>query len=215
MQSLGMDNNWAAENLQTIRTIMERSAVYRRALAPIMILAGSIGTIAALAGHFLKIESSRTFAIYWMSVAVVAIVAVLLLVRRQALKDAEPFWSSPTRRVTSALMPPLFIGLFLGGLVVVKFSDDGSEVGFFLSITWTLLYGCALHSAGFSMPRGIKIFGWCFILAGCSVIGALSSGVTAMVDWVPAHFLMGFFFGVAHLAYGAYLYFTEPRKTEA
>ena len=67
-----MENNWAAENLQTIRTIMERSALYRRALAPIMILAGSIGTLAALAGYFLKIESARAFAIFWMSVAVVA-----------------------------------------------------------------------------------------------------------------------------------------------
>lgn len=210
-----MDNNWAAENLQTIRTIMERSAVYRRALAPIMILAGSIGTLAALAGNFLRIESARAFAIYWMSVAVVAMLGALLLVRRQALKDAEPFWSSPTRRVTSALLPPLFIGLFCGGLVIVKFGDNGSEAGFFLSMTWTLLYGCALHSAGFSMPRGIKIFGWCFILAGCLVVGALSSGITALVDQISAHFLMGFFFGVAHLAYGAYLYFTEPRKTEA
>ena len=103
---------------------MERSALYRRALAPIMILAGSIGTIAALAGYFLKIESARAFAVFWMSVAVFAIVGVLLLVRRQALKDAESFWSLPTRRVTSALMPPLFVGLFVGVMVIV-FVDGG------------------------------------------------------------------------------------------
>ena len=210
-----MENNWAAENLQTIRTIMERSALYRRALAPIMILAGSVGTVAALAGHFLKIESARAFAIFWMSVAVVVIVGVLLLVRRQALKDAESFWSLPTRRVTSALMPPLFIGLFLGVMAIVLFEDEGSEVETMLSICWVLLYGCALHSAGFSMPRGIKIFGWCFIMGGCAFIAILFSDVVAMMKSIPAHFIMGFFFGVAHLAYGVYLYFTEPRKTEA
>ena len=37
---MGMETNWAAEQLQTIRTLMERSAVYRRALAPIMLFAG-------------------------------------------------------------------------------------------------------------------------------------------------------------------------------
>jgi hypothetical protein len=36
-----MDTNWAAEHLQTIRTLMERSALYRRALAPIMLCAGA------------------------------------------------------------------------------------------------------------------------------------------------------------------------------
>jgi hypothetical protein len=29
-----------------------------------------------------------------------------------------------------------------------------------------------------------------------------------------AHGIMGFFFGVLHLAYGVYLYFTEQRKNE-
>lgn len=210
-----MENNWAAENLQTIRTIMERSALYRRALAPIMILAGTIGTLAGLAGYFLKLDSARSFPIYWMSVAVVAIVGALLLVRRQALKDAEPFWSSPTRRVTSALMPLLFIGLFFGVGAIVLFADDGAEERFILAIVWVLLYGCALHSAGFSMPRGIKLFGWGFIIGGCSLLAVFFSDVLPMINSVSPHLLMSFFFGVTHLAYGAYLYFTEPRKTEA
>jgi len=38
-------------------------------------------------------------------------------------------------------------------------------------------------------------------------------------DWAPrgayAHGIMGFFFGVLHLAYGVYLYFTEQRKNVA
>jgi hypothetical protein len=33
MQSDGMESNWAVEHLQTIRTLMERTALYRRALA--------------------------------------------------------------------------------------------------------------------------------------------------------------------------------------
>jgi len=44
-----MDTNWAAENLQVIRTLMERSTLYRRALAPVMLVSGLIGTSAAAA----------------------------------------------------------------------------------------------------------------------------------------------------------------------
>ena len=36
-----MNTNWAEENLKAIRTLMERSAVYRRALGPIMLMAGA------------------------------------------------------------------------------------------------------------------------------------------------------------------------------
>ena len=43
-----MESNWAAEHLQVIRTLMERSAVYRRALAPVMIFNGCLGCIAAV-----------------------------------------------------------------------------------------------------------------------------------------------------------------------
>jgi len=78
---------------------------------------------------------------------------------------------------------------------------------------WVLLYGCALHSAGFFMPRGIRLFAWAFLVGG----SALLIGFALMPDWPPpkcGHAVMGSFFGVAQLAYGIYLYFTE-QKNEA
>ena len=45
-----MDSNWAEKNLEAIRTLMERSAVYRRALAPIMSFTGVVGLLGAFAG---------------------------------------------------------------------------------------------------------------------------------------------------------------------
>src|SRR5512133_449370 len=105
-----MESNWAAENLQVIRTLMERSAIYRRALAPIMIFNGVIGLGGGIVGWTLKISSTRAFVAYWAVVALVALAGSFALVRRQALRDAEPFWSPPTRRVAQALVPPLFAG---------------------------------------------------------------------------------------------------------
>ena len=87
-----MESDWAAEHLQTIRTLMERSAVYRRALAPIMIFNGALGISGTVLSCISNIESSRAFVLAWAVVAAVALTGSFLLVRRQALKDSEPFW---------------------------------------------------------------------------------------------------------------------------
>ena len=112
-----MESNWAAEHLQVIRTLMERSALYRRALAPIMIFNGVVGLAAAALGWALQVGSPRAFILFWAGVGVVAMAGSFLLVRRQALKESEPFWSPPTRRVTQALLPPLAAGLMIGAVV--------------------------------------------------------------------------------------------------
>ena len=162
-----MESNWAAEHLQVIRTLMERSALYRRALAPIMIFNGVVGLAAAALGWALKIGSPRGFILFWAGVSVVAMAGSFLLVRRQALKESEPFWSPPTRRVTQALLPPLVAGLMISAVVLARAgSAPGSHGGLagvlWLPLIWVVLYGCAFHAAGFFMPRGMKIFGWAF-----------------------------------------------------
>ena len=63
------------------------------------------------------------------------------------------------------------------------------------------------------MPRGMRLFGWAFIIAGSALLAAYLSGQigqTRPLDGTYA--VMGFFFGGLHLAYGVYLYFTEPRR---
>jgi len=204
-----MESNWAADHLQTIRTLMERSAIYRRALAPIMLFAGTVGVLTMLMGLFFHMDSTRNFCGLWLGAAVITIAGALLIARRQALKDHEPFWSPPTRRVVAALSPPLAAGMCLGLLVTVS----GEEMAPLAALIWILFYGCALHSAGFFMPRGIRLFGWLFIISSCFLFYAFTLG------WVKnepnAHYLMGFFFGVLHLAYGAYLYLSEKGKNAA
>ena len=63
------------------------------------------------------------------------------------------------------------------------------------------------------MPRGMRWLGWVFI-AGACVLVFCSGGKIDSSD-TRHHLLMGFFFGVLHLAYGAYLYLTEKRKNAA
>ncbi len=212
LQSLVMETNQAAEHLQTIRILMERSALYRRALAPIMIVTGMIGILAALGAILAGVGTDRAFLLFWMSVGLGAVFVAFLLARRQALKDSEPFWSPPTRRVAQALSPPLIVGLLLG--VWAALSGWG-DVGVLVLPVWMMLYGCAIHAAGFFMPRGMKLFGWGMIAAGAIVLAILDPFARLVSLRCAAHGAMGLGFGLLHLAYGIYLYFTEKRKNVA
>lgn len=201
-----MEANQAAENLQVIRTLMERSAVYRRALAPIMTFCGVLGIAAGLLGWKLELESNRSFFFYWAATATVATAGAFILVRRQALKDAEPFWSPPTRRVAQALFLPFALALFIS--VFLADADSGEE--YFFIVIWLMLYGCALHSAGFFISRGFQMLGWAFCVGGCAVFLGGYRHYT-----IHPSLIMAALFGGLHLAAGIYLYFTEKRKNAA
>lgn len=201
---------------------MERSAIYRRALAPNMLMLGAVGIGAGVAGYFLPLAGSRRFAVYWLCVSVGALAASYLNMRREALRDHEPFWSPPTRRVTQALAPALCVGAVFGvataispwSILLVPPSLLAGEPAWQLPPVWMLLYGSAIHAAGFFMPRGFKLFGWAYIVTGALALLFLSK-LQAGASLRLAHLFMAIAFGGAHLAYGAYLAITERTRGEA
>ena len=205
-----MKSNWAEENLQTIRTLMERSALYRRALAPIMLLAGVLGVIAAAIGICFRVNTFIGFLILWFATAGLALIGAFLIARQQALKDKEPFWSPPTRRVTHALLPPLLSGMFWG--IFPAFLRVPFEMAFLVALVWISFYGLALHAAGFFIARGVRWFGWIYVGLAVVILIVL---LIVQPDNLNAHWLMGALFGVLHLAYGAYLYLTEKGNNAA
>src|SRR5580658_349388 len=89
IQSIPMQTDWAAENLKVIRTLMERNAVYRRALAPLMGAVGLTGLAASVVGALLQGRTPRAFAAFWLVVALICIAEAFCLIRRQALKESE------------------------------------------------------------------------------------------------------------------------------
>lgn len=197
---------------------MERSAIYRRALAPIMLTLGVVGVGAGLLGYVLALEGSRRFSAYWLGVSVIALATAYLQMRVQAIRDREEFWSPPTRRVTQAIAPALFVGgVLAAGITIVPerlfFVPPGILIGapgWQLPPIWMLLYGCAIHAAGFFMPRGFRLFGWAYIIAGACIFLAM----LYLKDGVPmrlGHLFMAVAFGGPHLAYGIYLAITKQR----
>lgn len=206
-----MNPNWAEQNLKIIRTLMERTVVYRRALAPIMILAGAVGLAGGVAGWRLNLASNTGFLLFWLGMAMISLAGALLLVRRQALKDGEPFWSPPARRVAQALLPAFTVGLmvavFIVGLGGFK-SVENTGLQLLVILLWTWFYGCAAHAAGFFMPRGVRLLGWIFIAVGGALLAGLCLPENPLTR-TPPHLLMGAIFGGIHLAYGIYLYVTK------
>ena len=153
----------------------------------------------------------RWFCAWWLGAAVVAIAGAYVIARRQAMQDGEPFWSPPALRVTQALVPPLAAGLLVS-LALVAFAPADLRWPFVLATA--MFYGCAVHAAGFFMPRGMKLFAWLIIACAGLLLfvrPGLFPGMGARLD----HALMGGIFGLAHLAYGVYLYVTDSRKTTA
>ena len=205
-----MDDPQAAEHLQVIRTLMERAALYRRALAPISITAGVLGGIAAASGWFAGLDAARSFTSFWLAVGAVTLAASLFIGRRQALQADEPFWSPPARRVAQAMIPALFVGL-LAGLMVLLPGASKPFAAWWLPGVWMVLYGCATHAAGFFLHRGIRVFAAVFIAFGALVLlyvnARLSAGDLPTLRF--AHVVMGAAFGGLHLAYGVYLAATE------
>ena len=211
-----MQANWAEENLQIMRTLMERSAVYRRALAPIMITIGTLGIIASILGMLLRIVIASHFITYWVLVSIVALGLAFFLARRQAMEDKEPFWSGPTRRVAQALLPGLFVGLIVGALISFA-SAYGPLVCSLLALMWVMLYGCAMHAAGFFTPAGMKWLAWLFILGGAGLSFVVFACDTQNME-IPAYAgnaVMGLFFGLLQLAYGLYLYVSKAKQNPA
>ena len=208
-----MSANWAEDNLQTIRTLMERASVYRRALAPVSMAAGGMGLIAAVVAEGAGWTTESHFAFYWLAVAFLTGTAALGLIRRQAVKAGEEFWSPPARRVARALLPMFMAGLGLGVLEVL--TPVASRDSIRLVALWMILYGGALHSAGFFMRRGLKLLGCAYVIGGLGIL--LLKLVITHEAWVKVepHWLMATAFGLGNLIYGIYLKVTaEPLETE-
>jgi hypothetical protein len=80
-----------------------------------------------------------------------------------------------------------------------------------------MLYGCAIHAAGFFTPPGMKWLAWIFIL-GSTILSFLAFSLDANGTEIPVwlgNAVMGFFFGVLQLAYGLYLHASKTKQNPA
>ena len=207
-----MPPNWAEENLAVIRTLMERAALYRRALAPVMLAVGALGTVAG--GLFLfGIGTGLHFHHRWPVLAVVGFAIALLIARLQALKAGEPLLTPPARKITGAFfLPWACAGLMTLCLLPVGSKEDSHAwLNWILVSLWLVFYGCGLHAAAPFLVRGISRLAWGCALSGLGIFVGLLAEARFLVVYSP-DLVMGATFGGFHLVAGIYLYFTEKKE---
>jgi len=204
-----MSTEWAENNLKTIRHLMESSALYRRALGPISIWIGLLGLSGATLGFLLFPQlPPLEFALFWLLHALAGICGGFFIMRRQALKDGEPLFSLPAKRVIQALAPAIAAGS--ASLVALSSRELATaQTVVWAILSWIALYGCAVHAAGFFMRRGIKWFGWIFIGSSLVLATVFCHPKPKILSIQDCHLLMGIIFGGFHLTYGIYLQVTE------
>lgn len=209
-----MQPNWAEENLQVIRTLMERAGLYRRALAPVMLLVGVVGVGAAIGAQYALVNTYADFLRWWVTTCLVAMLVVIGFARQQAWREKEPLLTAPAKRVVSALLAPYLSALVVSTpfrLITVDMSDHNTLLPLYWLIgLWLLLHGCALNAAGMFISLGVRRLAWVFVLAGVALIALAFSH--SLYEQMDPHLLMGATFGGFHLVAGIYLYFTERRE---
>tara|TARA_B100000676_G_C18032145_1_gene819402 strand:- start:938 stop:1564 length:627 start_codon:yes stop_codon:yes gene_type:complete len=208
-----MSSNWAEENLQVIRTLMERSVLYRRTMAPMTLIAGILGFLGAGIGHFQKLNDLPSFLRLWCIIAGIGLLVAARLIRTQAMKSEEPFWTPPAKRIFQAMLPAFIIGGGFTAPFVFPRAGLNPPVMFFV-VSWLVLYGFGLHSAGFFVAKGIKRLGWIFLFSGMLV--TWNELTQFSVGSIPSpHILMGTTFGGFHFVSWIYLLFTEKKDETA
>ncbi len=205
-----MDTQGADENLRVIRKLLERTTIYRRSLAPVLLATGLLGLLAGVGGWFLQPATPLGFGSYWNVWAVALVLLDLLLVYRQAGRGEEEMWSAPARRVVRSVLPSFVCGLLLG-LACMASGQPLDHACWAMVVLWHVFYGCGLQTASFFMPRELRFCGWSFI-----ALGLLWVGVFLILETLPvarwAHLVIGASFGGLNLGFGVWLAFTEKRR---
>lgn len=183
------------EQVSAIKSVLDRSALYRRSLSPAFLICGLMGVGGAFVTHFLKIIAPKDVLLYWMFIASLTVIFTLIQMIRQCKKEGSDFWDGPVRRIFMSSLPPLTVGA-MGGVYALMYFPDSTLVSGQVVIGWLALYGITLTSISVILARGVQWFGWFFIVA--ALLAAFIFELD-MADTSLQHIVMGVGFGFIHL----------------
>ena len=184
---------------------MERATLYRAISAPAALLGGLLAVAVGLAGFWLSRPSLELpypavrFAVPWGCVLFVASGMNFWLLKRDAVRRDEPFFSPGMRLALRAMLPAL-LG---GGLCTVIDSGGGWAL---IASLWVLFYGISLLAASHFAPKSICWLGRAFFTAGAALLllgGWFFNWWQGERQDSAAHLIMALTFGLFHLSYAA------------
>ena len=175
----------ALDNLQFIRSAMERAGSFTAVPGWGMVVVG----VTALMAAWLANRQARDadWLAVWLGEAVIGVVVGGAAMVQKARAANDPLLSGPGRRFGLSFLPPIVVGALLTIAL--------HRVGLFALMpgAWLLLYGTAVATAGAFSVRVVPLMGACFMLLG-------GVALFAPVSWSP--WLMAAGFGGLNIVFG-------------
>ena len=197
----------AAEQLRTIRALMEKATLYRALSAPAAVAAGLLTlAVCGVLAFAAPTLSPHAFTLVWLAVLAVVMAVNLRLLRNSGPDRGEPLLSSGMRMTLRAVTPPLTAGFFLGALTAATRQSGYVDIAAF----WILFYGLGLLAMGSFAPRSMIRLGKAFLLLGIIAFLPPVREVHAL-QYPLALTYMAVSFGALHVAYGVALLYVRPR----
>jgi hypothetical protein len=192
-----MEPRQAAQTLEVIRTLMERTCQYQLLTARAGLAAGALTILGALTFLYLDAADPVSFGVVWGVVFGGALLATCLGTVLRGRDRGEAIWSRQARTVVLALMPSLIAGLVL---TVFLFSCD---MHLKLPGVWMLCYGQGALATSAYAPAPVRWMGIAFVALG---------GVALFLGPSWAIAIMTIAFGLGHIGLGVSLYLKERRE---
>jgi hypothetical protein len=208
---MDQERSKAEADLRIIRSLMERATVYRAISAPAALIASLLSIFAATAIHFMTNRDTgrplgaREYAVIWLIVLSLAVLANAFFIWREARKGGRPFISSGMKLALRAITPNLLIPAAITVWFLASGYKGATEQE--LVVAWIAFYGLALLSTGLFAPRSLACLGWAFLLTALA-LPALKNALGDLPANLP-NIAMGITFGLYHLIYAVCAW---PRK---
>jgi hypothetical protein len=193
-----MDARQAAQTLEVIRTLMERTCQYQLLTARASLVAGTLAGAGALAFVWLDAADPWSFGLVWAVVFAGSLAATTIGTVLRGRAGGEQIWSRQARTVLLALAPSLVAALAL----TVFFFAQGWHT--WLPGVWMLCYAQGALATSAYAPTPIRWLGVAVLLLGC---------VTLALGPAWSVWAMGVVFGLGHLVLGGVLVVRERRQT--
>src|SRR5262245_31294842 len=171
----------ALDNLQFIRSTMERAGSFTSVPGWGTVVVGALG----LAATWLALR--QAFAAVWLGAAVLGVLVGGAAMVQKARAANDPLLSGPGRRFGLSFLPPILVGALL------TIALHRAQLFSLMPGTWLLLYGTAVASAGAFSVRIVPLMGVCFMVLGAAAL------------FVPAGLWAWFMaagFGGLHIVFG-------------
>lgn len=182
-----MDTRRAEENLELIRTMMERSIRYEHLSARAGLKVGSLAVLASVVGPRICQGDPIRFLLLWGLVFLFGVIVMTIEQYREVTRARVDLWTKPARRIVTALLP----ALVTAALLTIHAATRGNVHD--LPGIWMLCYGCGtLSTVAYAPPIVMPL--------GISFIGFGAASLWLGPAWAMP--MMGIVFGGGHLLLG-------------